>query len=250
MVNGKWEKHGPQVRSAARFVLWLQSVSFWRTFQHLCAHGKKANKWANFQHNDNEANRVKEGPRALSLLYRATQVPQPGAEPEIGTEGMHWTIREVQTHSRALWISLLTGINIRALSGRDHYQVDAVLGDFENPLDLAREEDPPKLSDGSPALALYQAICRKVGYKPRFYNLEEEPDQDGPELARSVDEQEDRSSQLGTQGNPDRRDLTSAKILCDFMPWRTVSLGIVGVLLGLLLEHATSTASGVAHQLI
>ena len=50
-------------------------------------------------------------------------------------------------------------------------RVDAVLGRFDAPLDLEQRQ----LSDGGLALLLFQAICKKLDYKPpRYASLEAE----------------------------------------------------------------------------
>ena len=175
--------------------------------------------------------------------------------------GTHWTIRDVQTHSRALWAAMITGINIQHFPPRGDYsrQVEPKLGGVLNSFDLAAKVEHSDysctLSDGSLALTLYLAICKRVGYQPKFYKEEEdeveEPDSDGPELSRSADELSvhDRSSQRDVPEDRSPGDILSTKIIFEFMPWRTAALGFVGVLLGLLLGVANPRVDGVVHQL-
>ena len=194
---------------------------------------------------------------ALSLLYRATQDLFPGAELESGRASVHWTIRDVQTHSRALWAALITGINIAHFPPRGDYSrmVEPKLDGVGTPLDLAAQVEhsdyPRTLSDGSLALNLFLAICKQVGYQSRFYKkIEEvESEPEGPELSRSIDELSDRSSQREVPEGRCQKDILSAKMIFEFMPWRTVALGAVGVLLGLLLARANPSGGGVVHQL-
>ena len=150
---------------------------------------------------------------------------------------------------------MLTGINIVHFKPRGDYtrQIEPSMGGVEQSLDLAEKvrhnDHSCTLSDGSPALNLFVAICKKVGYQPMFYKVKEEPGLDGPELARSVDELDDRSSQRGASEDRSQEDILSAKIIFEFMPWRTVAFGSVGVLLGLLLARVNPSGGGVVHQL-
>ena len=147
--------------------------------------------------------------------------------------------------------------DIKHFPPRGNYsaQVEPKFGGVATPLDLAAQVEhsdyPRTLSDGSLALNLFLAICKQVGYQPTFYKKVEEvePDPEGPELSRSIDELNDRSSQREVLEDQCQKDILSAKMIFEFMPWRTVALGAVGVLLGLLLARANPTEGGVVHQL-
>ena len=133
--------------------------------------------------------------------------------------------------------------------------VEPKLDGVGTPIDLsARVEHsdyPRMLSDGSLALNLFLAICKQVGYQSKFYKkIEEvEPDPEGPELSRSIDEFNDRSSQREVPEDHGHQDILSTKMIFEFMPWRTVALGVVGVVLGLLLTRVNPSRGGVVHQL-
>ena len=144
---------------------------------------------------------------------------------------MAWSAEDVQTHSRALWVSFVNGVNYRAfLHGQSiPLKIDAKLGGFEQPLDLAREEDKYRLSDGSSARALYQAICRKVGYQSKRY-AEEAPD------VQPGEEQECRSTQREFDIGILQKYVGSFQSIFKFTRWRTVSFGLLGILFGFSLK--------------
>ena len=237
-------EHAP-TRAAARFFLWLSNVHFLDELKGYC-NGNRPNKWNNFQFNFNrqEGWRLQEGARVLSLLYHAVWSPPPIVISAEDEENALWPIAGIQTHSRALWVSLCTGTNYRALtspahigpSSTDHLRVpnrmktDAVLGSFGDTFDLDREDHKPLLSDGTPAIDLYQAICKKLDYKLRQYPSD-------IDCSKAPASSTGLPSRSVWDADHPWTIISLVTGLFNFTPWRTVSFGIVGLLLGLVLER-------------
>ena len=77
---------------------------------------------------------------------------QPEKEPEVRP----MSLRNLQTHSRALWVSLVTGTNIGVVGPGRYLDIEAMLGGFGKGVDL--NDASRRLSDGSSSLKLYLAI--------------------------------------------------------------------------------------------
>ena len=236
--NANQHVHSQVAKSTARFFCWLSNIFFQEELNGY-RQGNHANEWNNFQlQYNNSPHHIAEEARTLSLLYHATKTPPPGLELrpdgtagyDFGQQGKMWPVADIQTHSRALWVSLITRVNPRAITKGQFLWIDATLGRFQAPLDLKE----CYLSDGGPALLLFQAICKKLGYEPTCYpalEAEDSTNQD-PVGHLSKGGKIEHSSQCKVQ-DPNKKFLA-------FMPWQLVALGIVGILLGHRLEYVAS----------
>ena len=242
------------IKTAARFFLYLSDVYFQERLEGYFE-GPSKSKWNNFQRNYNSSSlNLAEEPSMLSLLYHSIKTAPMGlqltpsglAGSNYGMQAFSWPVAEVQPHSRALWISIVAGLNPQTISRGDRVRIDHVLGPLEAPLDLQDENcQCHTLHDGSSAFLLYQAIAKKLGYKLHYYD--------------EVGEKCDVSSRPSSQ--PKRQMIDYSKTLLErpsrralaFFPVRTFqcifAILAVGILLGLMTRYGGPSADDTTYYL-
>ena len=194
----------------------------------------------------------------MSFLYHSTSKPPPrlaietvdrsesGEEPLVRylRQDVHWRVDEVQPHARSNWVALVTGQNSKSVPRRSTPWLDGKLGSMRKSFDLSKR----RLHDGSSAVALFRATCKKVNYTPEHYKSEPPPPpaprykckfcgQDPPDHYGGDCPLNPENKGVVVERKPWQRHVAiRVQEFVSFVPWQVTLLGIVALLLGLLLE--------------
>ena len=148
---------------------------------------------------------------------------------------------------------MLTGVNYKAVPKGTTAWIDAKLGSMRKPYDLTKR----RLQDGSSAVALFQAICKKLNYSPEHYRSDAPPvpttrfkckfcGMDPPDHWGGDCPDNPQNKGVVTERSPQRRQSTNRVLeFASFVPWQFVLLGAVALLLGFLMESDAAQSDSI-----
>ena len=257
-IIGRSKEYNAEALRTARVWQFLRDPNFLKTTKYL-REGPSSNSWNNFQRNYNQSpTQPSESARTLSLLYHSTSQMPPGLATETVDrsesgeaplvrylrQDVHWRVDEVQPHARSTWAALVTGQNSKSVPRGSTPWLDGKLGSMRKSFDLSRR----RLHDGSSAVALFRATCKKVNYTPEHYKSEPPPPpaprykckfcgQDPPDhYGGDCPYNPENKGVVVERKSWQRHVAIRVQEFVSFVPWQVTLLGIVALLLGLLLE--------------
>ena len=136
-------------------------------------------------------------------------------------------------------------MNCKAVPKGPTAWLDAKLGSMRKPFDLTKR----RLQDGSSAVALFRAICKKLNYTPEHYRSDAPPvptprfkckfcGMDPPDHYGGDCPDNPQNKGVVTECAVQQRWFANRVLeFVSYVPWQFALLGAIALLLGLLLEN-------------